>query len=200
MIKILFWGRSCKSYLNLYQDRFPRVVMICENCGCRMHKHGRYSRSVTTKRETIRIPIYRWLCPSCRTTTSLLPDFLIPWARFATYIREAAASRRLQGFSYGIIAQSITATMVRVSRCTVRRWWKRHLRLASDLSLWLAGQLLSSRHTEDLLQHYPSPVTANPVETAKWLHMLIPMFSRKPGSVRGYWSFLHSRIPRCYLL
>jgi len=200
MIKILSFGRSCKSYFRMYENHSPDVVVCCDTCDRTMHKHGRYSRSVTTTRETMMIPIYRWICPLCRITVSLLPDFLIPWARFATYIRESSVARMLRGHSYGSIARTITAMNVRVSRCTVRRWWKRHLRLASDLSLWLAGQLLSSGHTEDLLQDYPSPVTANPAETAKWLQMLIPMFSRKPVSVRGYWSFLHSRIPRCYLL
>lgn len=195
MIKILSFGRSCKSYLRRFEHRPPDVVICCEVCDRTMHKHGRYIRSVTTKRMTMMIPIYRWICPSCRMTISLLPDFLIPWARFTTYIREAAVLRKLRGDAYGSIAQAITAVSVRVSRCTIKRWWKLHLHKASGLSLWLAGQLLSSRHTEDLLHHYPNPVTANSVETVKWLRMLIPLFSRRPASVRGSWTFLHSRIP-----
>lgn len=200
MIKILSFGRSCKSYFRMYNHRSPNVAVCCDACGRTMHKHGRYFRSVTTTREIITIPIYRWVCPLCRITISLLPDFLIPWARFATYIRESTVAKILRGESYGGIARSITALSVRVSRCTVRRWWKRHIQRASALSLWLSGQLLFSGHTEDLLQHYPSPVTATPIETVKWLRMLIPLFTRKPASVRGSWSFLHSRIPRRYLL
>lgn len=200
MIKILSFGRSCKSYFQLYKHRSPDVTVCCDTCGQTMHKHGRYARSVTTKQETLTIPIYRWLCPSCRTTVSLLPDFLIPWARFATYIRESSVARKLRGDSYGSIAQAITALNVRVSRCTIKRWWNRHLRNASDLALWLAGQLLSSGHMEDLLQHYPNPISANSVETVKWFRMLIPLFSRKPASVRGFWSFLNSWIPSQRLL
>jgi hypothetical protein len=196
MNKILVFGRSCKSYSNLFQDRAPNVVICCDDCKVTMHKHGRYFRSVTTKQKTRAIPIYRWLCPICRKTLSLLPDFLVPWARFATYIREAAVIRKLRGDAYGSIAQSITAENVRVSRCTVKRWWKRHLHKASDLSLWLAGQLLSSGYTEDLLHRYPNPVASGPAETTKWLQTLLSIFSRKPASVRGLWSCLHSRIPR----
>jgi hypothetical protein len=160
-----------------------------------MHKHGRYYRSITTKQEVMTIPIYRWLCPLCRTTISLLPDFLIPWARFTTYIREAAVARKLRGQAYGRIAQSITSVQVRVSRCTVKRWWKQHLGKAAERSLWLAGQLVSSGYAQDLFEHYPHPVSANPVETATWLQTLLSLFTRKPASVRGMWSFFHSKIP-----
>jgi hypothetical protein len=200
MIKVLSFQRSCKSYFRIYKDRSPNVEICCDTCNRKMHKHGRYYRSVTTKQETIEIPVYRWLCPSCRTTVSLLPDFLVPWARIATYLREAAVIRKMRGFSYGIIAQEITALRTRVSRCTVKRWWKLHLCKASKLSLWLAKQLVLSGCTEDLLLHYPNVVNADPTETVRWLQKLIPLYSRKPTTVRGTWSFLHTLLPVKHLL
>ncbi|SHE10497.1 Uncharacterised protein [Chlamydia abortus] len=70
MYKILSFGRSCKAYLRNYKDSGPNVTLCCENCGHRLHKHGRYYRYVAGKTEYLRIPIYRWLCPKCDTSVN----------------------------------------------------------------------------------------------------------------------------------
>ncbi|WP_372775682.1 DUF6431 domain-containing protein [Paenibacillus sp. 79R4] len=62
-----------------------------------MHKHCRYWREVATKKEVARIPVYRWYCPDCKITFSLLPDFLVPWARHTTWVRESAITANTRG-------------------------------------------------------------------------------------------------------
>ncbi len=155
MYKILHFGRSCKAYLRLYEDRAPEIELCCEACGRSLHKHGRYYRSVTTKHNLYRIPIYRLYCPDCGKTISLLPDFLVPWARFATWVREAAITRKFQGLSYRQARKTTTTPALRYSHSTMKRWWKRHIRIASSVALWVAGQLISAGVEGDLLRMYP---------------------------------------------
>ncbi|WP_445293289.1 DUF6431 domain-containing protein [Cohnella sp. 56] len=74
----------------LYGTQSPAVKLSCEDCGCCLHKYGRYIRAIATKSEIVQNPIYRQLCPVCGRTISILPDFLVPWARYTTWIRESA--------------------------------------------------------------------------------------------------------------
>lgn len=128
MYKILHFGRSCKAYLRLFENQAPKIKLCCEACGRSLHKHGRYYRSVTTKHH-----LYRLYCPECGKTVSLLPDFLVPWARFATWVREAAITRKLQGLSYRQARKTTTTPALRYSHSTMKRWWKRHIRTASSV-------------------------------------------------------------------
>ncbi len=200
MYKLLHFGRSCKAYLRLYGERAPEIKLCCEKCGRSFHKHGRYYRSFTTKCSFHQIPIYRLYCPECKDTVSLLPDFLVPWARVATWVREAAMTRKLLGFSFKQVRNTTTTPAVRYSRSTLRRWWKRHLRTASSVALWIAGQLISTGIHEDLLRTYPSHVVARPVDTLRWLQQLLPLYTPSHPWRQGYWAWLNSRLPGPNLL
>lgn len=195
MTKILHFGRSCKAYLRLYENSSPNVSICCEDCERHFHKHGRYYRSVTTKREVFRIPIYRQYCPDCGKTISLLPDFLVPWARFATWVREAAMIRRQKGFTCRQTIESTTWMAVRYSRRTLKRWWKRYTLQVNAAALWVAKQLTSSSFDEDLLRMYPSKIAPTPANTLDWFEQLILRYSPVKPWKRGYWSFLNTRLP-----
>lgn len=144
MYKILSFGRSCKAYLRIYKDSGPDITLCCESCGHRLHKHGRYYRYVAGKTEYLRIPIYRWLCPKCGTTVSLLPDFLAPWARCATWIREGAIKRKQRGHSFRRIAETVISPRIGLSPRTIKRWWRQQLARAADASLWQPGNWCGS--------------------------------------------------------
>lgn len=200
MNKILSFGRSCKAYFRLYKHNSPDVHLCCSDCGRTLHKHGRYFRLVTTKREMIRIPIYRWLCPDCGKTVSLLPDFLVPWARFTTWVREAAMARKRQGRSFRSIAETVTLPIIGVSPTTVKRWWKHHTVNTASAALWITGQLIASGLEQDLLRMYPSPVSATPINTDVWFQQLLCLYAPEHSRIRGYWSFLNARLPQALLL
>jgi hypothetical protein len=200
MIKILSFGRSCKTYFRLYKDHSPNMKLCCEGCSRTLHKHGFYVRWVTSKRDRMQIPIYRWFCPSCKITVSLLPDFLVPWARFTTFVREAAVVRKRQGRSFRRIAQSITIPATALSPCTVKRWWKRHVKHISAISLWMARQLVAAGCDADLLDKHPKRVDATPPETVHWLEQLQKLYVPDSLCLRGYWSFFNARLPRELLL
>lgn len=200
MIKILSFGRSCKAYFRLYSNRSPDVSICCDDCGQKLHKHGHYLRWAVSKQNMIQIPVYRWLCPNCRKTVSLLPDFLIPWARFTTWTREAAISRKRNGFSWRRITETIATPNIGLSPRTVKRWWKRHLIQAAFTSLWIARQLVATGLEDDLLQMHPYPISATAEDTLLWLDQLYIFDAPRPSRLRGYWSFLNVRLPRSCLL
>jgi hypothetical protein len=143
---ILYMGKSCKSYLRWHGQKQPQLVFTCENdvFKCRiLHKHGRYFRTAVTKHQTFRIPIYRWYCPECGQTLSVLPDFLVPGVHFVISVREAALKRKEQGAGFGSIAAEIVSGAAgNVSPKTVKRWWNRHLQRAGDAAQWIAGELI----------------------------------------------------------
>lgn len=199
MIKILFFGRSCKAYLRLFQDRSPRVELFCNHCTRTLHKHGFYTRWVTSKRDRFQIRIYRWLCPNCRSTVSLLPDFLAPWARFKTCVREAAIVRKRQHHSYRQIAIGITTPITGLSSSTVKRWWKRYVSQVSTTSLWMARQLVIAGFHEDLLARYANPIDSTPMATLDWFEHVLKHYAPDRSRLRGFWSFLNAKLP-CKLL
>lgn len=63
----------------------PDACPICDESGC-MRAHGFYSRSVsaTGRIRLLLIWIRRFLCLTCRLTTSMLPDFAQPYRLVAT--------------------------------------------------------------------------------------------------------------------
>lgn len=62
------------------ENAFP-ILTACLQCKARgqMHRHGFYWRNGITEDEEVRVPICRYKCTVCKKTTSLLPDFLIPY-------------------------------------------------------------------------------------------------------------------------
>jgi hypothetical protein len=195
MTKILHFGRSCKAYLRLYTNRSPDIHLNCEDCGCRLHKHGRYYRSVTTKLEMLSIPIYRQYCPMCGITVSLLPDFLVPWARCTTWIREAAMLRRQKGFTWREVQTSTASPAVRSCRRTLKRWQKRYEQRASSAAMRIAEQWTRSGYDGDLLSMYAEKINPGPADTLDWLQKLLRIYCPVKSWRRGYWAFLNAQLP-----
>ncbi|XJZ27747.1 hypothetical protein ACF5W4_02545 [Bacillota bacterium Lsc_1132] len=154
---------------------------------------------MTTKYQCIPIPIYRWYCPLCGKTVSLFPDFLIPWARVVTTVREAVFNRRKKGISFKKISQNIVSpTIGGISTTTVKRWWSRYLAQIDQTSLWVAGELIHLGEGEDLLRLHSKGVNPTPLDTLEWFHALLQKyvnhFQFNP-SLMGYLSFLNIHLP-----
>lgn len=113
MTKIFSLGKNWKVYLKEYARKRPELAFTCANeqCGNQrdLYKHGRYFRTVWTKHRWFQIPIYRWRCPVCGGTLSVLPDFLVPRARFVTPVREAAVKRKAQGQDLLRVAEGVAS-------------------------------------------------------------------------------------------
>lgn len=191
---------NCKVYRKRYGSRRPRLTFACnsENCnGQIMHEHGRYSRTPVLKNRRVELPIYRWYCPRCRQTLTVLPDFLVPGGHFVTQVREAAILRRRRGESFKRVAQGIASKAVGgVSPDTVKRWWRRHLKKAGEAAQWVAGELIRSGVKEDLLRLHFKGVNPTIVDTVNWLTVVLKrFFNRQRPPLQGFFCFLNVRLP-----
>ena len=109
----------------------------CPGCGRCLSRHGVYWRLVYLPgNEHFRILIYRFRCRPCRLTVSLLPDFLVPYYRYAAAVIGAVLSAfAISTLSRHRIATALqaataeTAGMLLVPRLpslsTVRAWIRR---------------------------------------------------------------------------
>jgi len=154
---ILPLGRTVKAYLRLYRDTGPALSIGCRNCeGATLHKHGRYWRTAVTSRKVYRIPIYRWKCPGCGATVSVLPDFLAPYAQFVSLVREGAVRRRLGGLTVKEIAiRACSAPAGGLSLRSVYRWLAKARLKATDWTTVLSDRLLRMQPGADLFRLSP---------------------------------------------
>lgn len=201
MTKILPLG-NCMVYFNRYGKHRPKLTFTCERKTCNdqtLHKHGRYFRTPVFKHRRVRLPIYRWYCPKCGQTLTVLPDFLVPGGHFATQVREAAIRRRKRGESITRVAKGVVSFAVGgVSPDTIKRWWRRHLEKAGEVTQWIAGELIRFGVKEDLLRLHFKGVNLTPLDTANWLTALIErFFNRQHASppLQGYFCSLNVRLP-----
>lgn len=196
MLIVLPLARSVQSYLHRFANNPPGIRPRCPHCGAsHMHAHGHYWRSVVERRRISRIPIYRWRCPQCGRTLSLLPDLLAPYARFLTLLRQKAVSRRLAGWSWERVALAVSSPDVSVvSVRTLLRWWRRFLRWVACRGSEPAGRFLEAAPAVavDLLR----PGGSAPEEVARFLwetgRALRQQVGRLPGAHPGLFSFLNS--------
>lgn len=104
---------SFKSYL----DNPALVLEIAWPCpACQMRSLSRHAvvlRWIYFADVRRRITVYRLRCRPCRVTATLLPDFLVPYTRYATEVVEAAAGKYL-GEAGGLraVAMAISGTVV----------------------------------------------------------------------------------------
>lgn len=148
---ILPLGRTVKAYLRLYGEKCPALSIGCRDCGGAMHKHGRYWRTAVTSRKVYRVPIYRWRCPGCGRTVSVLPDFLVPYAQFVSLVREGVMRRRLRGLALaGIANRTYGGAVSGLSVRTVARWLAKVWQDAVGWTKVLAERLLFMRPDYDL--------------------------------------------------
>ena len=202
MTKIFTLGKNCRAYLKRYGKKRPQLKFICEKEECNsrvLYEHGRYYRIAVLKYRQFKLPIYRWRCPACGQTLSILPDFLVPWGHFVTPIREAALKRKEHGQSLKRIAKGIVSVKAGgISIDTIKRWWIRHLQKAGDAAQWLAGKLIQAGANEDLLRSHFQGVNPTPMDTVRWLTFLVKKYLNRldlSPSLMGYFGFLNTRLP-----
>lgn len=200
MTIVLPLAHSVQGYLRRFGQEGPRLVLSCPCCpGERMHRHGRYWRAVVGRWRITRIPIYRWRCPRCRHTVSLIPDFLKPYARFLSLLREKAVWRRVGGWPWERIAQAVSSTAVSVvSVRTLLRWWRRMLGWAGARGTEPTGRILEAAPAAALRDFQPAGV--EPAAMARFLRDTGRVLQQQVGPLRqgrfrshpGLYAFLNS--------
>lgn len=141
---ILPLGRTVKAYLERYGGQGPSLSIACRKCsGATLHEHGCYWRTAVTSQQVYRIPIYRWQCSECKATTSVLPDFLKPYAQFVSLVREGVLRRRLRRLTVvEIAARAGSVAVSGLSLRTVTRWLAKARRVATEWTNVLTDRLL----------------------------------------------------------
>jgi hypothetical protein len=86
------------------------------------------------------IRVRRYLCRSCKRTTSLLPDFALPWLRFSvSVIALFLVARLLTGLT--LLASARAAAQATMPYQRGQFWIRRFQRQAPALSLALAARI-----------------------------------------------------------
>ena len=104
---------SLKSYI---ENPYPvlEIVRLCPLCETRvLSRHGEVERWVYQVALNQKITIFRLRCRPCGVTVTLLPDFLLPFGRYATAVVEAAVELYLAGTgSYRKVALTLAHAVV----------------------------------------------------------------------------------------
>ena len=146
---VMDWNSDVKRYVQICSDGIPEAdrPRVCPYCTetVMLHRHGRFFRCVFSLAERFIIPIFRFRCPQCGKTTSVLPAFLLPKQQTAVDIQEEVVRGETDGASRQTMAQRSAAWpggpwSVRTIRRWCRRWNDRLSRLEDRLAVWLLSR------------------------------------------------------------
>jgi len=114
----------------------------CPQCEDRdpLTGHGFYRRTLVDLNFDGVIRVRRYLCNSCRRTTSLLPDYALPWLRFSiSVIALFLVARLLSGLT--LLAAARAAEQQTMPYQRGQFWMRRFQKQARALSLALAARV-----------------------------------------------------------
>ncbi len=114
---VAFFAESVKAY----KDRFLHFLdnlLVCPRCQGECRPHAWRKRKARTEQATVILLVLRVMCPKCRRTFTILPDFLKPFARYIQDIRQEAILALLAGVPAERAAGAVCGPSVE----TVRRW------------------------------------------------------------------------------
>lgn len=129
--------RECK-------NNFPEE---CPRCGHQvLHRHASYTRFVYTKTQRIQVVVPRFICTSCKRTTSLIPDIVGPFHPMSWAIHEQVYATSETGLSAEETARSVSPPTGPISARTVHRWRRKWTALLakSQTLLWYAALLVQA--------------------------------------------------------
>lgn len=114
---VAFLAESVKTYQETFLRFLDRIVLYCPRCQDKYRRHGWRERKARTGEGMVTIRVLRVICPHCRHTRTVLPDFLKPYARYIQDIRQEAVLVQLAG-----VPAERAAGVCGPSAETVRRW------------------------------------------------------------------------------
>lgn len=169
------------------------IIFHCPHCNCRTHKHGKYMRTIYSYNESYIIPIYRRFCPNCKTTFSLIPSFIKPYARFLNSYRFNLLKYHVVD---GVSIKRIPAKATNfISTTTFRRWLKKLKGVASNVNKFLIAKLL------DIQPGLPPPKgnlsdTAFILKAGETLRLIVQaLLPSEPSGSYGVFDMLNILLP-----
>jgi hypothetical protein len=108
---------------------------MCSHCGVvrPMNRHGHYKRSVWCDDGDYLIPFYRFQCPICNGTMSVLPSFIGRYERCTWDVQEDVVQAVDEGCSCEKAGETVRPPTGPLSSRTVWRWTKIWRGWMSDL-------------------------------------------------------------------
>ncbi len=97
-MSILTWmGATVTAYVEQRYTWWDEALatLLCGTCSCAFRRHSERTRAAWSDfalRGEERLPVLRIYCPHCCSTHTLLPDFLTPYHRYRTPVREAVVT------------------------------------------------------------------------------------------------------------
>ena len=84
---IVNFQQSIEEYLQLGENNNFPEFFTCPICKAhkKLEGHGFYTRNIVLLKNSHRISIRRYYCPSCGKTVSLLPSFLLPYFQYPLF-------------------------------------------------------------------------------------------------------------------
>lgn len=157
---IAFLAESVKTY----KDHFLHFVdkqLVCPHCRGEGKPHAWRKRKARTKEAVMILLVLRVMCPRCRRTFTILPDFLKPYGRYIQNIREEAIIAQLAGVSAG------RAAVYGPSAETVRRWLADFKAVREEAAAALRSLLAQ-------IGYYPPLGRSSFFELLRWIVSLKP--------------------------
>ena len=120
-----------KEYLSAYEQGKLEKPDRCEVCGRKSELiwHAKYRRKLISFLGIYEIPIRRLLCPLCKNTFALLPDFIAKYRRYAKSIIVYAVAALKKKISFYDLADQLAEMMEALDRyvdySTLYRWQMR---------------------------------------------------------------------------
>jgi len=129
-MQIIFHTKQKPSaYAQGGSGEFPDAPECCPFPDCKVHvcmkKHGFYSRNVIDDEYCGLIRIRRYLCPKCRRTVSMLPDFCIPRYVYLVQVIMGMLAMFAETASIAAVAAAYALRFPAVGRRHVRHYKKR---------------------------------------------------------------------------
>jgi hypothetical protein len=143
IIIVVDWDTDVKAYLEMCKDGLPEECRP-KQCGAceskrRPHRHGKFTRYLFTITEVISLTIFRFLCPDCGTTSSVIPSFVQPHHQTGVEVKEAIIVANEEGVSLSKLAdRSLLYAGGVYAEKTLCRWRKdwNERRNAHEEHLW----------------------------------------------------------------
>jgi hypothetical protein len=193
-MQILYpFSGSIQQYNEQHVDHRHRPCS-CVLCGARkpLRAHGYYWRTVSDENFDGRIRVHRYFCLACRRTISLLPEFVMPYVRFAITFIAAFLKARL--LDHKTLKQSAAAAGdSRIPYQRGQQWVLRFCSQAAALSAALVA-LMRPPEAADFVAR-----ALIMLETTGWATAHRFLFERLRMHLLGWPSFLAPDGRRCAL-
>ncbi len=132
-----------KSYLLDVADGLPESERpsCCTHCKTnrRPHRHGQFKRWLSTLTQRILLPVFRFLCPACKRTMSVLPEFAEVYHEASVQVKHEVIQHAEAGMPVTILAiETRHFAGGPYAEKTLRRWlraWRQRL-LRHQERLW----------------------------------------------------------------